>query len=1052
MPGDAASTERIDYLQRSGSVPEVATAERTSGAPASRRLLRVAGIGRPDKYDGQGPSRPEDPERRWRPPTAELITGLYGYRVPLAFEVVGGPEGVQVQLGTWSAREAAGEAQDRRIRMMESVLRGLYPVVDAGLVPSAPRSWPLSGIALGVPSPRGIDRTDGAAPLDRIIRSMTGTAWSLLVLAYPVSEEAIGDVRSSILNEMRAVGAVAEQDRAPSPLTEQYVELLKAGLGSAGGGMATGAWRTAVYLLGEGDSYPGLASAWRSVMSGERSLPEPVRVFDDPRAGAWAQEWALPDAWGVPGPGFYRRPFEAQTLLSTAELASVLHLPEIETPGFGVDLAPRFDVVARRAGSNGAGLRIGEVLHNRRPTGSSYEVSRKALTRHVFVAGLTGSGKTNTIMALLEETAAADVPFLVIEPTKAEYRALITHPHWGERVRVFTAGKATVAPFTLNPFEVPPGTGVSEHLDLLRAAFSAAFGMWTPLPQILERCLHDVYTDRGWDLRTNTNARLAETDAADEAFPTLSDVVAKVDEVVQDLGYEEKIAGDMRAALLTRLESLRQGGKGAMLDVARSLPDEELFGHPTVIELEALGDEGDKALVTGLLLIRLAEYRRTQGQSPDLVHMLVVEEAHRLLANVGTGGGEGVADPRGQAVETFSNLLSEIRAYGQGVVIADQVPVRLAPDVMKNTNLKIAHRIVSGDDRAALAGAMSMDERQARALTALDVGEAAVFSGGDDAPLLVRIPLAKDPLSPVPPSDEQVREHTARWQTEGGYDSLFLARPFCAQTCATDEACAAARRLAADEYVQRALSRLVVSTIDEPSAMARLWDDLAGVVRARRPPDVDEDELLRAFAGHGSDWFAGRRGAQGVWSYAATAGLRDTLRAALLEQVEQGEAGQEALWALRQQAMQLHERRYEPYPACDVVCAQDPPLCLYRSAVADLVASRRYDDGWHETDDADAEDEERRRRATWDLCLDAAYELVEFPDDDQPEEARVTLDLSARRVGACFEQQMLAGDRRKVPRTSLRILNRVLREARFSYEQDSASWPGPGADGTEEPT
>lgn len=35
--------------------------------------------------------------------------------------------------------------------------------------------------------------------------------------------------------------------------------------------------------------------------------------------------------------------------------------------------------------------------------------------------------------------------------------------------------------------------GVSEHLDLVRAAFAAAFGMWTPLPQILERCLHDVY-------------------------------------------------------------------------------------------------------------------------------------------------------------------------------------------------------------------------------------------------------------------------------------------------------------------------------------------------------------------------------------------------------------------------------------------------------------------------------------------------------------------------------------------------------------------------------
>ena len=84
-------------------------------------------------------------------------------------------------------------------------------------------------------------------------------------------------------------------------------------------------------------------------------------------------------------------------------------------------------------------------------------------------------------------------------------------------------------------------------------------------------------------------------------------------------------------------------------------------------------------------------------------------------------------------------------------------------------------------------------------------------------------------------------------------------------------------------------------------------------------------------------------------------------------------------------------------------------------------------------------DEDGRRRETWEVCQDAAYELIEFPDEDQPEQARVALDIAARRVGACFEQQMLAGDRRKVPRTSLRILTRVLGEA------------GLAADRTEEP-
>jgi len=959
----------------------------------------------------------------------ELITGLYGYRIPIAFLVTGSPEGVRVHLGTWSARAASSPVQERRLGVIESVLRGLHPVVELEAAVVGPAQWPLGGVALGIPSPTGVDDSDGAAPIDRIIRSMTGSTWSVLVLAYPAAEPAIAQVRDSILNEMRAVQSSAKSELAPSPLTEQYVDLLKMSLAAAGEGMATGSWRTGAYLLGDEASYPRLASAWRSVMSGEGSLPEPVRVFDRPEVDELARAWALPDDEGATGPGFYRRPFEYQTLLSTAQLAAYVHLPELEAPGFSVNLVPRFDVVATTNGADGSNLALGKILQHRRATAGTYGVTLKSLTRHVFVAGLTGAGKTNTIMSLLLEASAHGIPFMVVEPAKAEYRALIDHPILGPLVRVFTAGKATVAPFVLNPFEVPTGTTVSEHLNLLRAAFTAAFGMWTPLPQILERCLHEIYSDRGWDLRTNGNARLADQAQTSGAFPTLSDLIAKVNEVIPALGYEDKVAGDLRAALVTRLESLRRGAKGAMLDVSRSLPPEELFEHPTVVELEALGDEGDKAFFAGLLLIRLAEYRRAKGQSSELVHLLVIEEAHRLLSNVPMQASEEAANPRGEAVQTFSNLLSEIRAYGQGVVIADQVPVRLAPDVMKNTNLKIAHRVVSADDREALAGAMAMDEAQAKALASLEVGEAAVFSGGDDAPLLVRIPLVKDGLARIPPPDERVREHMAAWRSASSFEMLFFPQPFCPETCATPAACEAARGLADDEYVQRTVTRTVMSTIDEAGAIDRLWEDLTAVVRARRPVTVPDADLLRSFAGHGSDWIATRRGVQGVWSYADTAEYRDRLRAVFLGKLAGFAAPQDRIAAFQESARRLDMREFEPYVACHLVCTEDPPVCLYRSAVADLVAAGRYKASWREADANDAKSEGNTRVETWEVCQDAAFELVEFPDPDMADSVKATVEATARKVCLCFEQQMLAADDRKVPRTSRRIIARVMAEA-----------------------
>jgi hypothetical protein len=138
-----------------------------------------------------------------------------------------------------------------------------------------------------------------------------------------------------------------------------------------------------------------------------------------------------------------------------------------------------------------------------------------------------------------------------------------------------------------------------------------------------------------------------------------------------------------------------------------------------------------------------------------------------------------------------------------------------------------------------------------------------------------------------------------------------------------------------------------------------------------------------------------------------------------------------ALGRLSESAGRLYRRTYDPYPACSAVCGTDPPLCLYRGAVADLVASGRHAVAWRGADITDAKSEGNTRRETWDVCQDAGYDLVEFPDEEIPEPARAAVDKSARQACLCFEQQMLAADPLKVPRTARRILARVLSAAGF---------------------
>ena len=79
-------------------------------------------------------------------------------------------------------------------------------------------------------------------------------------------------------------------------------------------------------------------------------------------------------------------------------------------------------------------------------------------------------------------------------------------------------------------------------------------------------------------------------------------------------------------------------------------------------------------------------------------------------------------------------MLAEVRKYGEGLIIADQIPAKLIPDVIKNTHTKIVHRLFAEDDRRTMGEAMMMDEEQRDFLPKLQVGEAIVFCGGWHGP------------------------------------------------------------------------------------------------------------------------------------------------------------------------------------------------------------------------------------------------------------------------------------------------------------------------------
>ncbi|MFF3018719.1 helicase HerA domain-containing protein [Streptomyces sp. NPDC057939] len=577
-------------------------------------------------------------------------------------------------------------------------------------------------------------------------------AFAWLVLADPVPpgelEELTGDTADRQRRAQSKAAGSPEYGLDAARLERRHKELAKAA--------ATGLWRIRLLAGGRTPEDAQRVAALVCASADLEGLPYALKptgqVGDLPTVLTTG-----PDGRHLPEPG--STPFHGSSEL----LAALARPPAHEVPGVRFALRPDFDVTpehgAARAAAPGAGpIRLGTILdRNRGPVGA-LDLPRSTLNRHTFVCGATGGGKSQTVRGLLEAATREGLPWLVVEPAKAEYRFMSARLGDEHEVIVIKPGDRDALPAGLNPLEPSVFANgerfpLQTHLDMVRALFLASFDPQEPFPQVLSAALTRCYEDLGWDL-TLGEPRHAGTEPR---YPTLEDLEHTALQIVAEIGYGKEITDNVQGFIKIRLASLRLGTTGRFLEGGHPIDFGELLSRNVVFEIEDVGDDKDKAFLMGTILIRLVEYlrmeqRTTRRISFPLRHLTVFEEAHRLLRRSEDGGASA------HAVEMFAGLLAEIRAYGEGLVIADQIPAKLVPDVIKNTAAKVVHRLPAQDDREAVGATMNITEAQSEYLVTLKPGEAAVFTDGMDYPLLVRMQdgtaredaAAIRPASPAP--------------------------------------------------------------------------------------------------------------------------------------------------------------------------------------------------------------------------------------------------------------------------------------------------------------
>ena len=433
------------------------------------------------------------------------------------------------------------------------------------------------------------------------------------------------------------------------------------------------------------------------------------------------------------------------SFVSSDEAALLMAPPLSSVPGYDIRVKPALSLTDTIDDSGRAIAKISE--HGRVVQGSAFCISKADARKHIFVAGLTGSGKTTTVKHILY---SLDTPFLVIESAKREYRRLLSVHKYDNNLHVYTVGDSNVSPIRHNPFMVLPEVSVITHIDNLKSIFYASFSLYGPMPYILEKCIYNIYKERGWNLTTGKHHRITIESFADcqhhrYIYPTIRDLVNEVNRYVkEELEYKGELQDNIRSAIVARLESLAVGAKGFLFNTHDAIDVEQLLNEKVVLELESLSDDDDKAFFVGLMLSLVSEYRQSLARGSDnndnLRHVLVIEEAHRLLKNVQTERtSEMLGNPKGKAVESFCNLIAEMRSYGQGVIVAEQIPTKIAPDVIKNTNTKIIHRLVSLDDQIAVGTGLGLDEHEYRYLNQLSAGTALAHKEGMSKPVEISV-------------------------------------------------------------------------------------------------------------------------------------------------------------------------------------------------------------------------------------------------------------------------------------------------------------------------
>jgi len=321
-------------------------------------------------------------------------------------------------------------------------------------------------------------------------------------------------------------------------------------------------------------------------------------------------------------------------------------------------------------------------------------LTAEELNQHVLIIGRSGAGKTNLIFFMLQSLMES-VPVWVFD-FKKDYRYLL-HSH----------GNVLVIDWKdlrFNPLRPPHNVNPKEWLQVFTNTFCEALGLMYGSKTLFREMVDSLYREHG-------------VYSGADKYPSFTELQRALSTV--DLKYwKARVRAEYLQRCLGRVDDCITI-LGDVLDCRRGFPIEQMLDANVVFELHGLADSELQNLLMIQLLSYVFMYRIANDHRGALRHVMVFDEGKRVFdAHREKIPAEGIP--------TIAILASQVREFGEAMIVSDQMIRMLGESIKSNVATKICMSLADGADLMEMARSMGLNQDQAKHLQSIGVGQSII--------------------------------------------------------------------------------------------------------------------------------------------------------------------------------------------------------------------------------------------------------------------------------------------------------------------------------------